>query len=121
MFRDYSSIVLEDCTAEPIGYNLPRSNHEASSLAIQTLLGWVSNSSEFIKARQSSAVNTQSLQLEECHTGNTIYKSKGLVLPHSAMLDSRFEHLMKFTAENPPTSPPPETLSAILKNDRIKK
>ncbi len=50
MFRDYSSIVLEDCTAEPIGYGLPRSNHEASLLSIQTLLGWVSNSDEFIKA-----------------------------------------------------------------------
>lgn len=50
MFRDYSCIVLEDCTAEPIGYNLPRSNHEASLLAIQTLFGWVSSSDEFIKA-----------------------------------------------------------------------
>lgn len=50
MFRDYSSIVLEDCTAEPIGYGLPRSNHEASLLNIQSLLGWVSNSAEFIKA-----------------------------------------------------------------------
>jgi ureidoacrylate peracid hydrolase len=50
MFRDYSSIVLEDCTAEPIGYGLPRSNHEASILAIQTLFGWVSSSEEFIKA-----------------------------------------------------------------------
>lgn len=50
MFRDYSSVVLEDCAAEPIGYGLPRSNHEASILAIQTLLGWVSSSGEFIKA-----------------------------------------------------------------------
>lgn len=50
MFRDYSPIVLEDCTAEPIGYDLPRSNHEASLLAIQTLFGWVSNSDAFIKA-----------------------------------------------------------------------
>jgi ureidoacrylate peracid hydrolase len=50
MFRDYSSLVLEDCTAEPIGYGLPRSNHEASILAIQTLFGWVTGSEEFIKA-----------------------------------------------------------------------
>jgi len=50
MFRDYSCLVLEDCTAEPIGYGLPRSNHEASLLSIQTLLGWVSRSDEFIKA-----------------------------------------------------------------------
>ena len=50
MFRDYSSIVLEDCTAEPIGYGLSRSNHEASLLSIQTLFGWVSTSDEFIKS-----------------------------------------------------------------------
>ena len=50
MFRDYSAVVLEDCTAEPIGYDLPRSNHEASLLLIQRLFGWVSNSEEFIKA-----------------------------------------------------------------------
>ena len=52
MFRDYLPVVLEDCTAEPIGYNFPRSNHEASLLTIQTLFGWVSNSNEFIKAIQ---------------------------------------------------------------------
>ena len=43
MFRDYSCIVLEDCTAEPIGAGFPRTNHEASLLVIETLLGWVSN------------------------------------------------------------------------------
>ena len=63
MFRDYSSIVLEDCTAEPIGYGLLRSNHEASLLSIQTLLGWVSNSNEFIKAVQKQTFNSgQKLQ-----------------------------------------------------------
>jgi len=43
MFRDYTCIVLEDCTAEPIGAGLPRTNHEASLLTIETLFGWVSN------------------------------------------------------------------------------
>ena len=43
MFRDYSCIVLEDCTAEPIGAGLSRTNHDASLLVIQTLVGWVSN------------------------------------------------------------------------------
>ena len=57
MFRDYSSIVLEDCTAEPIGYRLPRSNHEASLLVIQALLGWVSNSDEFIKSVKHPQLN----------------------------------------------------------------
>jgi ureidoacrylate peracid hydrolase len=50
MFRDYSCVVLADCTAEPIGYGLPRSNYEASLLAIQTVLGWVSGSDEFMNA-----------------------------------------------------------------------
>ena len=57
MFRDYLSLLLADCMGEPIGNGLPRSNHEASLLLIQTLFGWVSDSNEFIKAleAQSSA------------------------------------------------------------------
>src|SRR6266446_5305399 len=35
MFRDYQPVLLADCTAEPIGYGLPRSNYEASLLTIQ--------------------------------------------------------------------------------------
>lgn len=50
MFRDYSSILLADCTGEPIGNTLPRSNHEASLLLIQTSLGWISTSADLIKA-----------------------------------------------------------------------
>ena len=50
MFRDYSCVLLEDCTGEPIGHGLPRSNHEASLLTIQVLLGWISSSQEFIQA-----------------------------------------------------------------------
>lgn len=50
MFRDYSCVLLEDCMGEPIGNNLPRSNHDASLLTMQTLFGWVSNSDEFLKA-----------------------------------------------------------------------
>src|SRR5438876_9758872 len=50
MFRDYLSILLADCTAEPIGSGLPRSNHEASLLVIETSLGWISSSDELIKA-----------------------------------------------------------------------
>ena len=57
MFRDYLSLLLADCMGEPIGNGLPRSNHEASLLLIQTLFGWVSDSNEFIKGleAQSSA------------------------------------------------------------------
>ena len=50
MFRDYSCVLLEDCTGEPIGHGLPRSNHEASLLSIQMLLGWVASSQALIQA-----------------------------------------------------------------------
>ena len=53
MFRDYSCVLLADCMGEPIGYGLPRSNHEASLLTMQTLFGWVSNSEEFVKSLRS--------------------------------------------------------------------
>jgi len=49
MFRDYACVLLEDCMGEPIGNDLPRSNHEASLLAMQTLFGWVTTSEEFVK------------------------------------------------------------------------
>jgi ureidoacrylate peracid hydrolase len=49
MFRDYLPVLLADCTGEPIGHRFPRSNHEASLLSIETLLGWVSGSEEFMK------------------------------------------------------------------------
>ncbi|WP_297814545.1 isochorismatase family cysteine hydrolase [Segetibacter sp.] len=63
MFRDYSSIVLEDCVAEPIGYGFHRSNHDASLLVIQRVLGWVSNSKDFINAFQEpTRVTNQKLQ-----------------------------------------------------------
>src|SRR6266550_594665 len=50
MFRDYLCVLLKDCMSEPIGQNLPRSNHEASLLSAEVLLGWVSDSEHFIKA-----------------------------------------------------------------------
>jgi ureidoacrylate peracid hydrolase len=43
MFRDYTCIVLEDCTAEPIGADLPGTNHDASLRVIETLFGWTSS------------------------------------------------------------------------------
>ena len=50
MFRDYLCVLLADCMSEPIGYGLPRSNHESSLLATEVLFGWVSGSVEFIRA-----------------------------------------------------------------------
>ena len=49
MYRDYSPILLADCTAEPIGHELARSNHDASLLTVETLLGWVSTSAAFTR------------------------------------------------------------------------
>jgi ureidoacrylate peracid hydrolase len=50
MFRDYRCLLLEDCTAEPIGAGLPRSNHEATLLAVQILFGWTAQSDDLIGA-----------------------------------------------------------------------
>jgi ureidoacrylate peracid hydrolase len=55
MFRDYACVLLKDCAGEPIGYGLPRTNHEASLLTIQTLLGWVSTSADFIKGLKAGS------------------------------------------------------------------
>ena len=50
MFRDYRCVVLEDCTAEPIGATAARSNHEASLLTMQTLFAWISDSGKLARA-----------------------------------------------------------------------
>lgn len=44
VFRDYSCLVLEDCTAEPIALDSPRSNHEASLLVLELLFASISDS-----------------------------------------------------------------------------
>jgi len=43
-FRDYSCIVLGDCTAEPLGH------HDSSLALIEKLFGWVSSSQQFVDA-----------------------------------------------------------------------
>src|SRR5438105_8943743 len=50
MFRDYLCVLLEGCMSEPIGHDLPRTNHEASLLNAEVLFGWFSDSERFIKA-----------------------------------------------------------------------
>lgn len=56
MFRDYACVLLADCMGEPIGNSLPRSNHEASLLTMETLFGWVSDSEEFVKALDEQSI-----------------------------------------------------------------
>ena len=53
MYRDYVCVVLEDCTAEPIGEGLARTNHDASLTVIETLFGWVSSGAAFREALAS--------------------------------------------------------------------
>jgi ureidoacrylate peracid hydrolase len=56
MFRDYSCLLLTDCTAEPIGAGLPRSNHEASLLVMQLLLGWTATSDAALAALEADVL-----------------------------------------------------------------
>ena len=52
MFRDYLCVLIADCMSEAIGNGLPRSNHDASLLIAEVLLGWVSDSDRVVKAFQ---------------------------------------------------------------------
>jgi len=52
MFRDYSCVVLEDCTAEPIGDG---ANHAASLRVIETLFVWVSDARAVCEALAAQA------------------------------------------------------------------
>ena len=49
-FRDYRCLLLADCSAEPLGSEHARTNHEASLVTIEALFGWVANSSAFLEA-----------------------------------------------------------------------
>ena len=49
-FRDYLCVLLADCASEPLGDVAPRSNHDATLLVIEAMLGWVSDSARFEKA-----------------------------------------------------------------------
>ena len=60
MFRDYLCVLLKDCMSEPIGSDLPRTNHEASLLTAEVLLGWVSDSDRFLKAMQGQPISSSS-------------------------------------------------------------
>jgi ureidoacrylate peracid hydrolase len=53
-YRDYRCLLLSDCTAEPIGSQLSRSNHEASLLVIETLFGWVADSPSLLTALRAA-------------------------------------------------------------------
>ena len=50
MFRDYHCLLLEDCTAEPVGNDLPRTNHDASLLVVQAVFGRTARSDDLVAA-----------------------------------------------------------------------
>lgn len=49
-WRGYRCLVVEDCVAEPIGADLPRTNHDASLDLIEKVFGWVTHSDAFVAA-----------------------------------------------------------------------
>jgi ureidoacrylate peracid hydrolase len=55
-FRDYRCLLLADCTAEPVGDGLPRSNHEATLLLVELAFGWVSDSTALVQALAAQPV-----------------------------------------------------------------
>jgi ureidoacrylate peracid hydrolase len=57
-FRDYHCIVLEDCTAEPMGLGLSRSNHEATTMLFERIFASVSSSSDFVRALERATAAT---------------------------------------------------------------
>ncbi len=58
--RDYHCVVLEDCTGEPMGGNLSRSNHDATILLVERIFGSVSTSTDFITALHAAGALTSS-------------------------------------------------------------
>jgi ureidoacrylate peracid hydrolase len=50
MFRDYRCLVVEDCVAEPIAANAPRSNHDASLHVLELLFAWITSSGSVVEA-----------------------------------------------------------------------
>jgi len=50
IFRDYHCVLLEDCTAEPLGAQFDRSNHDATVFLVESNFGSVSTSTALIDA-----------------------------------------------------------------------
>ena len=55
-FRDYRCMLLADCTAEPIGNRLPRTNREATLLLVELVYGWVAESNSLVRALSQEPV-----------------------------------------------------------------
>ena len=55
-FRDYTCIVLEDCTAEPMGANLTPTNHDATLLLVERVFGSVSTGTDLVEALEREVI-----------------------------------------------------------------
>ena len=56
MFRGYECILLDDCVAEPVGGTLDRTNHDATVHLVETVLGWVSDSTTIVDALDAATL-----------------------------------------------------------------
>ncbi len=61
-FRDYSCVLLADCTAEPCGAEFPRSNYEASLYLIEKRFGSVSSSTDLLKSLEATKATAKRLE-----------------------------------------------------------
>src|SRR6478735_6592158 len=48
--RNYRCVLVEDCVAEPVGANLARTNHDATLLVTELVLGWVATAADVVGA-----------------------------------------------------------------------
>jgi ureidoacrylate peracid hydrolase len=55
-FRDYTCIVLEDCTAEPIGDDLGRTNYDATLLLVERVFGSISTGTDLVEAVERETI-----------------------------------------------------------------
>ena len=55
MFLDYHCLVISDATAEPIGADTSRSNHEASLLTLELLFAHVATSADLVASLDAAA------------------------------------------------------------------
>jgi ureidoacrylate peracid hydrolase len=54
-FRDYRCVLVADCTSEPIGNRLSRTNREATLLLVELVYGWVAESDALVEALSSKS------------------------------------------------------------------
>ena len=55
-FRGYECILLDDCVAEPVGGTLDRTNHDATVHLVETVFGWVSDSTTVVDALDAATL-----------------------------------------------------------------